>query len=119
MSLEDAFKPIEAYYQHQALAEAWGHLAPKRNKIYRGRIVYVVGCFGNDHLNPTVMACELGDLESSPWFYDALIEFLQQQQTEVGYVYEFVGTFRNYVFQGKIRAVYNANSIEAEEATRC
>lgn len=50
------------------------HLAPKKDKRYKGRIIYAIGCFGDDPLNPTVLSCKLRGLDSSPWFFDADIE---------------------------------------------
>jgi hypothetical protein len=102
-TMADVFAPAEARYRQVVLANTWGHLAPRRNETYRGHIIFAVGCFGDDRLNPTALACEFGELDSSPWFYDALQGFLQDQQTEEGHVYRFDGTFRNYKFTGKIR----------------
>lgn len=53
-------------YKAEVMAHTWGHLAPKKNKAYRGHIVFAIGCFGSDHLNPTALACEFSDLDSSP-----------------------------------------------------
>lgn len=108
MPWTDAFAPVEAKYREAVMVDTFGHLAPKKNYTYRGRIVYAVGCFGNDPLNPTVLACDFGDLHSSPWFFDHLMEFVREQKGEVGCVYEFNGSFRNYVFRGKHRLVLNA-----------
>ena len=109
MSLADAFAPIEAHYEAKAQEQTWGHLAPKKNKTYRGRIVYAIGCYSHDRLNPTVLVCKFSDLEDSPWFMQALDEFLSEQEFQVGCVYEFLGGFRNYVFHGSITTLLNAN----------
>ena len=112
MSMADAFAPIEAHYRAQIQAETWGHLAPKKNTTYRGRFVYAVGCYGNDHLNPTVLVCEFADLDDSPWFVEALLEFIRVQAFEVGYVYEFRGSVKNYVFRGHITTILNTHAVE-------
>jgi hypothetical protein len=78
-------------------------LAPKRNKTYRGHIVFAVGCFGSDNLNPTAIECELSGLNGGPWFYDALQDFMQSFETEAGGVYRWDGTFRNYEFKGVLQ----------------
>lgn len=109
MAWTDAFAPHEARYRSQVMQETWGHLAPKKNKRYKGRIVYAVGCFGSDHLNPYPTFCEFDDLDSSPWFYHSLIEFLENQENEPGCIYEFVGTFRNYEFVGQRRLLIDTN----------
>jgi hypothetical protein len=101
--LYDAFAPAEAIFAHRVRVATWGHLAPRKNKSYRGHIVFGVGCFGSDGLNPTALECEFGELESSPWFYDAVTELMQPFTTEVGCVYRWEGAFRNYEFKGRLR----------------
>jgi hypothetical protein len=101
--LADAFRQHEANYRAAVLADTWGHLAPHKNKKYKGYIVFAVGCCGSDHLNPTPLEIEFDDLDSSPWLYDALIELLQSLETEEGGVYRWDGTFRNYQFIGDVR----------------
>jgi hypothetical protein len=76
-------------------------------------MVFAIGCFGSDNLNPTPLACEFKDtkgeeLDSSPWFHDAMMEFLCAHGGKEGFVYRFEGTFRNYEFKGKIVPVYEA-----------
>jgi hypothetical protein len=110
-TIADAFAPVEARYHAQVMKETWGHLAPKKNVTYRGSFVLAAGCFGNDSLNPTVIQCEFkdrrgNDLASSPWFYDHLMDFVQDDQSNCfleGTVHRFDGTFRNYVFEGTFR----------------
>lgn len=107
--IADAFAPVEAAYRSKVLEATWGHLALKRNTTYKGRIVYGVGCFGSDHLNPTALFCEFEGVDSSPWFFDALQEFIQEQKTEEGCVYEFKGYVRNYVFKGNVKLLLDTN----------
>lgn len=103
-TLADAFAPVEARYRAEVYEETWGHLAPRRNKTYRGYAIFTFGCFGSEYLNPTVLECELG-IDSSPWFHSALIEFLETFGGEeaTGRVYRWDGTFRNYEFKGLVR----------------
>jgi hypothetical protein len=101
--IADAFAPAEARYKSLVLANTWGHLAPRKNRTYKGYAIYALGCFGDDHLNPTALECEFKGLDSSPWFFDALMEFLGAQEGETGGVYRFDGTFRNYNFHGTIQ----------------
>lgn len=109
-TIHDAFAPAEAEYRAQVMAHTWGHLAPKQNKTYQGRIVFAIGCFGDDPLNPTAIACDFVDLDASPWFFDAVQDFMQDCKTEAGCVYRFDGTFRNYTFKGTVRKVFEAVS---------
>lgn len=98
----DAFAPVEARYRAQVLEDTWGHLAPRKNKAYRGHVIFALGCFGSDALNPTVLVCEIG-LDGSPWFFDALIDFCHSLGGEEGGVYRWDGAFRNYEFTGMVR----------------
>ncbi len=103
-SMADAFAPVEALYRARVIESTWGHLAPLKNKTYSGHMVFALGCFGSDALNPTVLECEIG-LDSSPWFYDAMIDFLSSLGGDEGGVYRWDGTFRNYEFKGTVRRI--------------
>ena len=96
----EAFAPVEAENRRIVAVNTWGHLAPRRDKTYRGHITFAVGCFGDDPLNPTALSCEFQGLDSSPWFFDAMAEFFSNLKLEPGGVYRFQGTFRNYCFRG-------------------
>jgi len=104
-TISDAFAPEEARFKAQIMDMTWGHLAPKRNKLYRGHIVFAVGCFGDGSLNPVALSCEFKGLDSSPWFFDAMSEFISQYGGEdnEGGVFRFEGAFKNYEFTGTIR----------------
>lgn len=116
-TMEAVFAPAEARERERVITETWGHLAPKQNKAYSGRVVYAVGIFGSDDLNPTVIVSDFKGLDSSPWFYDSLQDFIDElrgTRDEVkagkpGCVYEWVGVFRNYIFAGKTRLILDAN----------
>lgn len=116
MSLPDAFAPAEMVYRERLLEATWGHLAPVKNRRYSGRIVFVTGIYGDEENNPTTLYCKLsnktlGDLPDSPWFYDFLQDwYFEQVDADLltpGVVYEFKGSFFNYKFAGKIRALAN------------
>lgn len=114
--MEAAFAPAEAKYREAVLQQTWGHLAPRRNKKYHGRIVYSFGVFDSGHLNPTVLVCALADLDSSPWFYDNLHEFLDKEapkvEDNVGKVFEWKGYFRNYRWCGTFRQLHDLNEVK-------
>lgn len=108
----DLLQSIDAHNQREQMKETWGHLAAEKDKTYTGRVVFAVGCFGDDELNPTPIAYDFAELDSSPWFYEALNEFLQDlpdDQRKPGCVYEWRGTMRNYEFTGRIKRLLNAN----------
>lgn len=79
-TMAEVFAPVQAIHRARILADTWGHLAPKKNRTYRGYVVFALGCFGSDSLNPTVLECELE-----------------------GGVYRWEGAFRNYKFAGSVR----------------
>lgn len=103
----EAFAPAEARYRAEVMKDTWGHLAPKLNAVYRGHITFAFGCFGSDYLNATVLDCQLesktaGELTSSPWFYDTMIDFLDTFNGEEGAIFRFEGYFKNYEFVGSV-----------------
>jgi len=116
MSLEDAFAPIYAQYRADIQRATWGHLAPTKNKTYSGYIVWALDLYDSGYLNPKVLACEMRDLPDSPWFYSAMIEFLQslteqndnrkQEEETAGKVYRWDGTFKNYKWKGTWRQLH-------------
>lgn len=118
----EVFAPIEEKYHEQVIQETWGHLAPEKSKTYSGRIVFAIGCLGSDDLNPTTLLFDFKGLEMSPWLYDYLNEFLSDlchrhgRQVEVGGVYEFKGSFRNYHFKGKLNLLQLYREAGSEES---
>lgn len=131
--MEEAMRPATERYRQQVLQRTWGHLAPKRGVLYRGRIVYVCGVFNSGYLNPTIIFCDLrsrkyGELSSSPWFYEAVHDFVagiswkperehppRKGHGEEGCVYEWTGYFKNYEFVGTVRMVFDANKPHANQ----
>ena len=104
---------IETDGHRQVTQATWGHLAAKKGKIYHGRIVYAVGIYGSDRLNPTVLLSEFEGLSNSPWEYDAVQAFLQYKDTpkDEGCVYEFVGSMQNYECKGTIKKIFDAEVV--------
>lgn len=116
MVLADAFAPAEAQYKEAVMQNAFGHLAPQKNRRYRGNIVFTAGVWGDEELNPVSLRCEfsnktVGELQGSPWFYDFLQDFyfslVKDGQVKPGVVYEFRGYFLNYRFIGEVRPLYD------------
>jgi len=117
--MEAAFAPAEARYRQAVLADTWGHLAPKKNKKYKGYVIFALGCFDSGYINPTPLSFELDDLNSSPWFYSAIHEWLQDMVEpmglEEGNIYRFDGYFKNYEFVGtvsKMKLVHDTTLIQ-------
>lgn len=117
MPWTDAFAPVEAKYREDVLQDTWGHLAPKKNKTYRGYLTFAIGCYDHGSSNPTPLKVQFPGLDHSPWLYDFIHEQLQNWQNgkgrrrrtkerfAVGHVYRFDGVFRNYKLSGKIKRI--------------
>lgn len=103
MSFASTMAKISAEQAELVTQETFGHLAPQKGKTYKGHIIFAVGCFGSDDINPTPLECEFEGLDSSPWFFEAMNDFLRDLKTEAGKVYRFDGRVRNYKFRGKVR----------------
>lgn len=111
-NLADAFAPAEERNRQRVIEETWGHLAPKKNKSYAGRIVFAIGCYDSGSLNPTPLVCDLKGLDDSPFFCAAIVEWLQElpeEHRQPGCVYAWRGAFRNYEFSGTITRLLDAN----------
>lgn len=100
----DTLAGITSHNHELGRRETFGHLAPRRNQTYVGYVIFAVGCFGDDPLNPMPLDCEFKNLDSSPWFYDELMRWLSDlDETKPGGVYRFDGVFKNYEFTGTVR----------------
>lgn len=102
---DGTFVQIEGVTKEIVMGQTWGHLAPKKNKKYYGSILFVLGNYGDN----VIVDTEFKSLPDSPWLFDAIQNFIFEQKFEQklerGGVYKFVGTFRNYVFNGTIRKI--------------
>jgi hypothetical protein len=86
----------------KVLRETWGHLAPEPGRSYRGSILFAASEYGDYPVMP--IRAEFDGLPDSPWFYEALCEFVAAQDVEPG-VHLFVGTLRDERFSGQVRSV--------------
>lgn len=102
----------EAPYIRAVFNETWGHFAPKRNKTYKGRIVYAIGCYDHDVHNPTPLVVDMPGAGDGPYFYEAVNEWLSdldEKFRQEGCIYEFLGNFKNYKFTGEISLILNTS----------
>jgi hypothetical protein len=127
--MQAAMQPALDKQKEEVYQETFGHLAPKKNIVYRGKITFALGCYDSGDLNPTILSANLaskkyGELSDSPWFYEAVTDFLADEvfdstiwdkeenewkrKLHAGNVYQFEGFFRNYKFVGIITNVYCA-----------
>lgn len=106
MGLQHVAPLIENDTRELVMKATWGHLAPEKNKTYRGKVIWALGCgYNYSDLNPTVLLCDFEELPDSPWFYDALIDFLQELVERGTGVWQWEGTFRNYSWCGKLSVI--------------
>jgi hypothetical protein len=96
---EEAFAPIKAANRDIVYENTWGHLAPKKNTNYKGAIWFATSSFGD---GVTLINFEFKNLDSSPWFYDAIIEHINELKTEENTVYRVDTIFKNYKFKSSI-----------------
>ncbi|MEK6879452.1 MAG: hypothetical protein AABY22_07595 [Nanoarchaeota archaeon] len=104
-SWADIFAPIEAHNRQVVLQNTWGHLAPQKNTTYRGEILFCKSDYNSGTI--TLISSKM-DIDSSPWFYDSVHEFLYSfDKLECGQVYKINATWRNYKWWGKPEKVYS------------
>ena len=101
-SWAETFAPIQARNFEIVRQDTWGHLAPKKNKSYKGTILFAISGFGGCSKNPVLIDYDFKELDSSPWLYDAVKDLLfdRSEELETGKVYKWDTTFRNYHFYG-------------------
>ena len=71
--------PIIDVYQErkkkEVMQDTWGHLAPVKTKRYYGFIIFTLG----EYRDYCCIKSDFKNLESSPWYYEDLNEFMYQQ----------------------------------------
>lgn len=113
---ERGFAKHEALYKAQVMEGTWGHLAPKQGRVYRGHIIFCVGCFGDLVVVDFEFRSARGkELDSSPWLYDDLHGFIgdccSDKTCDDGNLYRFDGTYsqsrddEQYLFSGDVHVV--------------
>lgn len=66
----------------------WGHMQSKPGK-YKGRAAFACGAYGDT----IVVASEFGDAGYGPWFYQAIHDFMHEQDMDEGTIYRFDGYY--------------------------
>lgn len=82
----------DAYAARKAAAvmdDTWGHLKPKARTSYEGFILYAQGCYGDI----ICIESHFTGLASSPWLYEDLHEFMDDNGEEDGNIYLWRGTY--------------------------
>lgn len=99
MSFQSVCNEYTAVMRERVTQDTFGHLAPSKNTTYKGEIFFAVSPFGGCNKNILLIDFNMGDLDSSPWFYNALNEYIDGigQSLETG-AYTIQCTVRNYRF---------------------
>lgn len=92
----------------QVMEGTWGHLAPEPRRRYDGAIVFAVSYYTGQ--GSMIVDVDFPGLPSSPWFYEALCDWLDDQEQPEGAVYRFTGSYMRYrngssKFTGSIKRV--------------
>lgn len=91
----------ETHYAAEQVKETWGHLGPKKDKVYTGFILF---CWASDGTICPI-DYDFKKLPGSPWLYDAIVDFICGNAKKQSQVYRFDGTFCNYEFNGTITKI--------------
>lgn len=101
-----AFAPIDAANREAISQNTWGHLAPNKNTTYKGYILFCKSEYNSGSI--TLISTKFDGLDSSPWFYDAIHDYLYSiKGLNEGAVYKLTATFRNYRWWSKIIQSYS------------
>lgn len=94
---EEATRPHLAHSKQKVMADTFGHLAPEKKVIYKGKILFCLSAFNNGNIELIDFKFD-NDLESSPWLFDAINDFLFDnfKDESEGTVYEIEIQFKNY-----------------------
>lgn len=94
---EESTRPHLAHTKQKVMAETFGHLAPKKQNTYKGKVLFCVSAFNNQNIELIDFSFD-NDLESSPWLFDAINDFLFENfiNEDSGKVYKIEIQFKNY-----------------------
>lgn len=92
--------------RQEVLAYTWGHLAAKKDKPYRIKILFSESSYGSQ--GTSLIESKLYDgLQDSPWLYDAILNRIHQGMKRKPGVYVINGIIRNYRVIGKAKKISN------------
>lgn len=103
--MKNVFHQLEEDYRWKVYEDTWGHLAPQKNRTYRGAVTIAFGLYDSGYLSPTIIE-ESGLPDGSPWWHTAIHKYLEDlveenehsAEWDSGYVLRLSVTFRNYRF---------------------
>lgn len=84
MGLREIEKQVACEGRDKVLSNAFGHLFPKKGKVYKGVLRVAGSCYEGRNV---VLEEECG-IDSSPWWYNAIHDFADSIEVECGQVKE-------------------------------
>jgi hypothetical protein len=92
--------------KEEVMEDTWGHLRAKQGTMYTGYVIFTLTAFG-DYVT---IDYDFKDLDSSPWLYDNVYDFVVRKAKDKGKIYKFTGTYHELknlrgIFQGKLHIV--------------
>lgn len=87
--------------RQELLADTWGHLAAKRNKRYKIKIIFSESCYGGQGTSLIDTRLYNG-LENSPWLYEAILHRINKLTKRTPGIYCINGIVRNYRIIGRV-----------------
>ena len=75
MSYTELFSEHEKRHRSAVMHNTWGHLAPRAKVRHKGYIIFSKTCYRQE----VVIESEFSGLSDSPWYYDALHEFIGEK----------------------------------------
>lgn len=89
--IEDAYGERK---KKEVMEDTWGHLAPVKDQVYGGYILYTIGCYGDI----TCIQTHFRDLNDSPWFYEDLHSWMgtDLDGEQQGVIFLFLGSYCRY-----------------------
>ena len=95
------------------MQETWGHLAPKKDRTYKGYMIYAHGVYGDIVL----LDANFKNLSDSPWLFEAMRNYLGGHCKDEG-LYKWEGRCTmidkdNFCFGGEIKRLEFATLLSA------
>lgn len=116
MSFPEVLQNWESEMKNRAKKESWGHLAPEKDKEYKCSFIFGVSHYFS--YESFIINSLFKGLDDSPWLFRAMETFIFEQdemdRLKPGFIYQFTGIFKNYVFSGEFKIYSDCNQVLSE-----
>lgn len=82
-------------YEQSVMIDTFGHLAPEKNKTYRGTMLIAKSAFKEREAEIIDFKFD-NDLESSPWLFEVLERYVKNFRIKEGHVHEINIKIKNF-----------------------